>query len=479
MDNISRSQWAVRMGLSHDGLRDTFEAAGYKKTLNVFDFLGKEQRQDVAERLIEIFPSEAWRIPPKILDGVDEKEAKDDTPFVKAWNAIANPPPNFDVVDDQKSIWAYLQRADSLSLIGRYGVLFIGVSGADSLSESLSKNRRFAYARPFDESRANFTDMDLETDTSSPRFGMPKFYHMNFTDGIREKVHWSRCIHISHKPKTNDAIGTPMLESVWNRLDDIDQTMAGSKEAFWKYVGKTIIFEQLPDYESGDAMTTEQLERFVHGAERMLELEGYKANALSGENVDPSAMIDAALTLISVAKSIPKRKLMGSERGELASTQDDDNWLDTVRSWQTHHAQPNILEPFINRLLYCGALPRPTSGNYFIKWPSLAETKPSEDAEIFKGVAEGFKHLNESEADRFVSVPSLVNTYLPTLDPSSINEEVLPKSIQPEMSANVRGNAIPPLPFRVELGDDDAISTSRAWNNAETGYDDILNAVTK
>ena len=45
---------------------------------------------------------------------------------------------------------------------------------------------------------------------------------------------------------------------------------------------------------------------------------------LGGELQDPTGAIDNILKLISAGTGIPLRKLTGSERGELASTQDDD-----------------------------------------------------------------------------------------------------------------------------------------------------------
>lgn len=481
---MSRLRLASNMGQSFGGDRDVYLSAGYKRELSIEDYFGKIERQDIARRLISIFPAETWRKPPRILDGLDAKEVRDDTPFVQAWNAIATPPPDFASIDETKNIWHYLERADRLARIGQYGVLFIGFSGAQPIDQPLAKgNHNFAYCRPFSERRATFTEMDLDTDASSPRFGKPERYSLQFTQGVKRVVHHSRCIHIAEELNDDELYGSPTLEAVWNRLDDLEQVMAGSKEAFWRLVSKGLILERDPDFTGpAEEVSTEDLASFVHGLTRTLELEGYNANVLGGESVDPRAIVEAIILIISAGLGIPQRILTGSERGELASTQDDDAWNDLIRARQKLHAQPNILEPFIKRLVYAGAIPEPSSGGYFIEWPNLVDTKISEDAQAFSVIASGLKDLNKSEAERFVDVPMLISEFLPSLDASAINETVKPKQSQPEpepmpeIAANVLRSFIPPLPLEVRITEDDVEETIEAWNDADTGYDEILDA---
>lgn len=474
MSNVTRLSLASSLGQSFDGSRDVYLSAGYSKTISIERIIGKVERQDIANRILSIFPSETWRKPPVILDGTDGKDARDDTPFVQAWNNIANPPPDFTSVSEKKSIWHYLQRADKLSLMGRYGILFVGVSGTDELKDPLPQNVNFAYLRSFSERRIILTESNLNKDASSSRFGMPGHYGIQFTDGISRQVHWSRCIHIAEELLDDEVYGLPILQKVWNRLDDLEQVMAGSKEAFWRLASKGLVLEQDPEARVSEEVSEEDLSKFVHGLTRTLELVGYKANVLGGESVDPGPMVMAIMMIIATSLGIPQNKLMGAQSGRLASAEtDDDDWLDTIRARQILFAQPIILEPLINRLVYCGALPAPSSGNYFVKWPSLKDTSPSEDSENFERVAEGFKHLNDAEAERFVDVGEVIRTFLPTFDPGSVNDQVAPKST---VEANVRGVIIPSVPEQVRITDEDADEAMRAWDDAETGLDEILDA---
>jgi hypothetical protein len=58
---------------------------------------------------------------------------------------------------------------------------------------------------------------------------------------------------------------------------------------------------------------------------------------------------------------------MGSERGELASSQDKLNWDERILDRRTQFAGPFVVRPFIDRLIEFGALPQPTE--YVIRWP--------------------------------------------------------------------------------------------------------------
>ena len=78
---------------------------------------------------------------------------------------------------------------------------------------------------------------------------------------------------------------------------------------------------------------------------------------------------DLYLKLISATTRIPVRILTGSERGQLASSQDDENWADVISARQEQHVGPALLMPVINRLIWLGVLPEPTNTAVSIRWP--------------------------------------------------------------------------------------------------------------
>jgi hypothetical protein len=60
---------------------------------------------------------------------------------------------------------------------------------------------------------------------------------------------------------------------------------------------------------------------------------------------------------------------MGSERGELASTQDQSNFEDRVSDRRTDYAEPSIVRPFVDQLISLGVLPEPEE--YHVRWPEV------------------------------------------------------------------------------------------------------------
>ena len=82
---------------------------------------------------------------------------------------------------------------------------------------------------------------------------------------------------------------------------------------------------------------------------------------------------DAILTQIAGSKAIPKRILTGSEMGELASSQDRDNWKDQINGRQTGYAGPYIVRPLVDRLIKYGYLPTPKKGprEYEVRCPQI------------------------------------------------------------------------------------------------------------
>ena len=118
--------------------------------------------------------------------------------------------------------------------------------------------------------------------------------------------------------------------------------------------------------------------------------------------------------MIAATTGIPKRKLTGSERGELASSQDAQAWTDEIETRQTNYAWPNILLPCINRLIWAGVLPEP-KGLISCEWPSLLESDKVQEADAADKAASALQKtgIQPDPAD-------FVTTYLSRLDPTKV-----------------------------------------------------------
>ena len=436
-----RNRLAGMLGQIMDGRRDIYAAAGYPQALDFTDYYGAYRRQDLARRIVVAKPDETWRLSPIVLDGIDLKDGRDNTPFAKAVQALARGA-ELGSLEDKFGMWHVLNRLDRVSGVGRYGVLFLGLRGNAKPDEPLAKGeakseRDLLYLGVYDELHADIVEFD--SDHTSPRFGLPLYYNLTTTDGKiggtkTTRVHWSRCIHVAEGLDGDDIYGTPRLEACWNRIVDILKIMAGSGEAAWKLLdpGYNIRADEgkrLPTDPTQIEALESQIEDFIDGYTRWLMLEGMTVNAMPGSVQDPSGLVMTNISLISAATDIPQRILLGSERGELASSQDERNWATKIETRQVNHVEPNIIRPLLSRLIYAGVLPAPASGDVFVKWPNLLESDRSAEAQTAKTAAEA---LNAAKAK--VDPKVFVETYLPELPVSAIEEapEPPPQLVQPQ-----------------------------------------------
>lgn len=447
-----RLTMASRLGVSFNGKRDIYEAAGYKKALDFSDFYGAYRRQDIARRVVRAPADETWRKAPEVLDGPAPDKARDDTEFAAAWRVLAQGAETGDKPDPTRGLLHYLNRVDRISGIGRYGVLYLGLRDGKSPDQPLEKGSLkgpgdLLFVGTYDEGSAQIANQ--VTDRQSERFTLPEYYNLSVTNAGGEGVtslraHWTRCIHIAEDLENDDIFGTPRLEACWNRVYDLLKIMAGSGEAAWKLLDTGHILStkdggKLPTRADELRDLEDQVDEFVHGLRRWLLAEGLESTGVEGTVEDPSGLVDINVALISAASGIPQRILIGSERGELASSQDERNWSNIIVTRQHNHVGPMILKPVINRLIWAGVLPRPASGAFCAKWAPLLEAKREENARVADVVASALQKAGiETEPQEFIRV------FVPELPATAVTRK--PPLIAPMLPAqNIgSGDGTPP-----------------------------------
>lgn len=436
-----RATLARSIGMQYDGRRDVYAAAGYPQTLDYDDYNGAYKRQDIARRIVGAKPAETWRLQPSVLDGAQVEDGKDDTEFAKAVAMLAEGTDLEDIHDTRLNLWQVLHRLDRVSGIGRYGVLYLGIRDGKEPHEPLERGtaggvQDLLYMSVYGEGAAALDTLD--TDPSSPRFGLPEFYRLTAKagDGVATKeirAHWTRCVHVAEDVDEDDLYGTPRLEACWNRLVDLLKIMASSGEAAWRLSnpGYSISAgegKRLPVDEAALTELQGQIEDFIDGLTRYLLLEGLEPQAIEGAIQDPTGLVTINVALVSAATGIPQRILLGSERGELASQQDERNWTAQIETRQVNHVQPGIVLPVIGRLIYAGVLPRPTSGTVSIKWAPLLESDRKVEAETAKVAAEALAAVKAA-----VDPVKFAEVYLPEV-PSDAIEKEAPASVPPVLA---------------------------------------------
>jgi hypothetical protein len=330
----------------------------------------------------------------------EDDDAEVSTPFEEAWAALCKSlrgERSWFADNDGNPIWEHLRRADILSGIGHYGIVLLGVDDGKELDQPISKGpHSLLFLSVYDESAVQSVTFDINP--RSPRYNRPEHYEINLAsqqmhdattisgqDTRSHRVHWSRIIHIADNLASSEVFGTPRMQPVLNRLMDLDKLYGGSAEMYFRGAFPGISLETNPQLGGDVTLDTEALQQmmwaYINGLQRFLALKGMTAKSLAPQVVDPSKQVEIQLDAICIKIPIPKRVFMGSERGELASGQDDSTWNDRLRDRKQSYITPRIIVPFIDRLIQVGVLPEPVDG-YHVDWPDPETLKPQERADI-------------------------------------------------------------------------------------------------
>lgn len=382
---VSRANLAARLGQHYSGSRDIYQALGYPTSITYDDYVTQYTRQDITKAIINRPVEATWR--GKFT--IQESDDADETPLEKRWREL----------DAKLGLKDKFVRLDKLSSLGKYGVLFLGFDGTvteGDLAREVVRATDLLYVKPLGEGNAQIAEW--ERDTTNPRYGLPKIYNLTIVGpnkSVRDiRVHHSRVIHVPGELLESECEGVPVLEAVFNRLKDLEKIVGASAEMFWRggrpgYHGKVEKDAQLTEDAEEELMN--QLNEYEHNLRRFLLTQGIDVQSLATQVVDPAQAVEVQIQMISAVTGIPKRILTGSERGELASTQDKNNWLDMIQARREEFAEIQIVRPFVDRLIEVGVLPKPQE-EYSVWWEDLYAQSEEDKAAIGKARSEILKN---------------------------------------------------------------------------------------
>lgn len=363
---FSRNDLASILGTTFGGRRKMYDALGYLTVIKPQDYRARYDRGGIAKRLVDAFPNSTWRGGGEIVENDDPDNQ---TAFEQAFHDL----------NQRLSIWSTFLKADVLAGLGRFSIILLGAPGEYDTPLTALKPEDLKYLAV--KSERDVLIESFNTDKFNERFGHPEFYTITApivagkalaADGWR-RVHWTRVVHVAEGLLDDPVYGTPRLQAVWNYLDDLDKIVGGGAEASWKRIdgGKQFDIDPsipLPSQADLDALR-EKMDAYTNGLERNLTTRGVKITDL-GSNVSAfGSNGDFVVSLISATTGIPQRILMGSERGELASSTDQTNYDDRVEDRRNEFAATQIVRPFIDRLIMLKTLPTPAQ--YNARWPEV------------------------------------------------------------------------------------------------------------
>jgi uncharacterized protein len=492
---LERVRFAQLHGLTFGDARDLYEVLGYDRVISNWQYYNRYARGGIAGRIVDVFPNATWRGEVTLTE---DENPHDDTVFEKAWKDL----------DDRLQIQARLLRVDKLSQLSAYAVLLLGAPGLFDQELPRGRPDQLAYLSVFSGGGSRISDPrrsfsssitwdadivvdELESDPANPRFGLPKTYRLKRSDLLGDAsgnatrpIHWTRVIHVADGCLYDDIYGMPALERVWNLLDDLEKVTGGGAEAFWLRANQGLHIDIDKDLNIGDADQAkkdlqEQAEAYKHQLTRWLRTRGVNVSALGSDVANFMSPADAILTQIAGAKAIPKRILTGSEMGELASSQDRDNWRDQVEGRRKQYAAPYVVRPFVGRLIKYGYLPPPKGGEnaYHVRWPHTETLTETEKTSGAKSWAE----TKTAEGNTFSNAEIREKWY--HMDPLTPEEQAKLKEQPPEPAAPPAPAGEPePLARAAEAAAEDELSyaVQAALEGGDVGLlESIIGPLTK
>lgn len=217
-----------------------------------------------------------------------------------------------------------------------------------------------------------------EANLRNARFGQPVMYRITLNDprdthsGVGLPiasiyVHWSRVVHVADSyqggASSSEIFGVPRMRPVMNNLMSLEKLYGASGEAYWKACVNAMAFNTHPQLGGDVDINLEemrnQVENYQNSLQRFLTGKGGKWESIAPTVTDPTPHITIHIEAICICIGCPIRIFKGSERGELASSQDDGAWNDRLKFRQYMYISPKIIVPFIDRLRMIGVLPQP------------------------------------------------------------------------------------------------------------------------
>ena len=413
----NRLALANMLGFQYSGDRDIYQALGYKRELTYDDYYAQYSRQDIAGAVIDRPVKATWR---GDVDVIDKKDAEV-SPFEKAWDDLYT----------QLKLKSYFVRLDKLTSLGCYGILLLGLSDVqtkDQLKDEVSKSSslKLVYVKPYGQNSVDI--QSYVTDPTNERFGLPLIYQITSSTtqtltSVTLNVHYTRVIHVTQGLLDSEIFGTPSLMKVFNRLQDLQKIVGGSAEMFWRGARPGYQAKVDKDYQITKPMKDDlqnQIDEYENNLRRILANEGVSFEAMQTQVSNPLSHVDIQLQMISAETGIPRRILTGSEKGELASSQDRANWLDFVQDRRGEYAEPSIIKPFVDRCIELKILPKPLDDKYTVVWEDLFSVSEEDKAKVGKTKSEILKNYMANPMAETILPRELFLTLLLGLDETQL-----------------------------------------------------------
>jgi uncharacterized protein len=365
-----REFFAKVMALSSK--HDHYSDFGWPEDVTFTHLKRMYDRNDLAKAAVKKTTEKTFQNLPKILYGEDESDD------------IAN-------AFDRLGFWDKLADTDEYAQVGGYAGLILRIADSKRFSEPVDG----AYGLddlveiiPAWSEQLRVSEWHLdENDTEN--YGKPKTFTFNEAAITREGANRNVVVHPDRVfvwSATGDVHAPSALLSGYNNLLDMEKISGAGGEGFWKtaaarlniQIDKDTDFQAFKQaVESTDTSKTfqqildEKAQKLNKGFDASYISQGMNVGTFSVSLPQPKEFFDIPLSAFAAGRSMPTKILIGMQTGERASTEDAQEWNNTIMSRRNRWTVPS-LRGVLQRLERFGMI----RGGWDIEWDDLTDDTP-------------------------------------------------------------------------------------------------------
>ena len=324
----------------------------------------------------------AWRYYPQISSG--------NKPFEKALETLS----------EKYDLFETLKKADRLSGVSTYSIIVLKVNGQSYESKLRKfKMNRFAGFEVYHEAEVSLVEHIDEKNNVS--YGI-KYYRVG-----QHKIHPSRVIHVAED--SDDGVhGKSRLLPAYNQLHDMWKISGSTAELYYLNASLLLNAKAMEGYKvkkkDGEELQ-ETLYELVNKMKGFMVTNGFEIDNIAPKITSPKDSWEVFEKILSATSGIPRRILFGSEMGQLASSQDSNNYFDRVESRQNNYINKYLIRAVIDKLMIYSDIP---TAEYEITWRRLSSLSDKDIAESVSRYADAIKTLVEAGIEGYEDAVKLV-----------------------------------------------------------------------
>lgn len=367
---------------------------GFPNTLSFRDYLNLYQRHSLAHGIVHRITEKSWQDEPWVVQGDADADADAETPWQRDLRTLFK----------RLNLWQRFEDADRRRLVGSYAALILQVADDLEWSQEMHAGELVGVIPAW---QGQISPVEWDNDTRSATYGMVTTWSYQEADvttadnpppGRSVNIHHSRVVLVGDYRE-----GVPLLEAAYNDFISLEKVLGALGESYWKNAARQISVEY--DKETDPRTMAEaagvdvnDLHEALNGAFTDLNQGldagmvsfGGKATPLVANVPNPKDPFAVLAQSICASAMIPMKIVVGSQTGERASTEDQQDFAQRCQARRTGQLMLDVRR-LIDRLMDYGIIEQVPE--YHVMWSDLAEASLSDRLANLKTAADSVKAL--------------------------------------------------------------------------------------